>query len=159
MSTNEYRFRRAWHADAPTSDVFDLLYTVARYPDWWPPVRHVERIGEKSFRVHIRSILPYDLRFELSQEVVDEQRGLLKAGMRGDLEGFSRWTLTAHAEGTSVRFDEHASLTPALLRALDPVARPAFQLNHSIMMRACERGMRAALSGIALGRATRPLPT
>lgn len=159
MSANEYRFRRAWHADAPTSDVFDLLYTVARYPDWWPQVRHVERIGERSFRVHIRSVLPYVLRFELRQEVVDEQRGLLQAGMRGDLEGFSRWTLTANREGTSVRFDERASLTPALLRALGPVARLAFELNHSLMMRACERGMRAALSGLALARAARPNPT
>lgn len=97
--------------------------------------------------MHIRSILPYVLRFELWQEVVDEQRGLLQAGMRGDLEGFSRWTLTPHAGGTSVRFEERALLTPTLLRALGPVARPAFELNHSLMMRACERGMRAALSG------------
>ena len=67
--------------------------------------------------------------------------------MGGDLAGFSRWTITVGANGTSATFDEEVLATKVLLRRLELVARPAFKANHSRMMRDGERGLRTYLAG------------
>ena len=61
--------------------------------------------------------------------------------MTGDLEGFSRWTISADGDGTSATFDEQVVATKPMLRRLELIARPAFKANHTKMMRDGERGL------------------
>jgi hypothetical protein len=71
---------------------------------------------------------------------------VLEATLSGDLDGFSRWTITAVDGGTVAVFEEEVETTKRALRLLAPVARPAFRANHWLMMRHGQAGLQARLS-------------
>lgn len=100
MDRNFYRFRSAWHLSAPLDDVFRALAELDDYPTWWPEVRTVRRLSDETRRLTCRSVLPYDLDFTIRQSARERQAGLLEAALSGDLEGYSRWTLTVAPSGT-----------------------------------------------------------
>jgi hypothetical protein len=77
-------------------------------------------------------LLPYDLDITVHQPRRDRHAGILEATLDGDLEGFSRWTITAAAGGTLAVFDEEVIVRKSLLRRLALVGRPAFIGNHSL---------------------------
>jgi len=142
-----YRFRSTWHVSAAPDDVYAVLERLPDYPLWWPQVRRVTPLGNDTYELVCRSSLPYELRFTTQQSVRDPVDRVLEASMSGDLDGFSRWTISNAAHGTSATFDEEVVATKALLRRLELVARPAFKANHTRMMRDGERGLRTYLAG------------
>ena len=147
MGGSVYKFRSTWHLNAAPDDVYAVLERVPDYPLWWPQVRSVMPVGDLTFALVCRSSLPYDLTFTTRQAVRDPETRVLEATMAGDLEGFSRWTITVNAQGTAATFDEEVVANKALLRRLEVVARPAFKANHSKMMRDGERGLSTYLAG------------
>ena len=149
-----YAFETFWRVRAEPGDVWDVLYDVPSYPHWWPQVREVgELSGEtETYDVLVRSVLPYDLRFRLSQRVADRATGILEAGLHGDLEGFSRWSIRPARAGAILRFEEEVVTTRRLFNVLAPVARPAFVGNHWWMMRSGEIGLQTFMSGYRFGR-------
>jgi hypothetical protein len=153
VDLNFYRFRSSWDVDAPKADVYSALDAFDHYPDWWPEVRSAEKLAEGTYRVRVRSWLPYDLEFVGTERERDQQRGILSMHMDGDLEGFSRWTLTANGLATTVTFDEEVTVNKAMLRRLAIIGRPAYRWNHGLMIRHCKTGLRACLAGIHLARA------
>ena len=102
-------------------------------------------------------MLPYDLVFHSTQERRDAADGVLQARLSGDLDGFSRWTVTSNGLVATAVFDEEVTATKALLRRLAPVARPAFRANHWLMMRHGQAGLQVYLAGYAAG-ASRTTP-
>ena len=149
---NFYRFRSAWRLDAPRGDVYDALEELRRYPDWWPEIKRVTQIDDQTAEVACQATLPYELVFVTTQERRDRDAGMLEARMVGDLDGFSRWTITDDGSGTLAVFDEEVVATKRLLQVLAPLARPVFKANHELMMRHGQRGLRTYVSGVALGR-------
>jgi hypothetical protein len=147
-----YRFQSVWTVDAQPEQVFAVLSDLASYPQWWPEVKEVHRIDEGHFALRCRSVLPYDLVFESREAVRDEERGILEADMRGDLKGYSRWTLQRSDAGTRAIFDEEVETGKASLNRLALIARPAFRANHSLMMRRGEAGLRVFIAGYELRR-------
>jgi uncharacterized protein YndB with AHSA1/START domain len=147
MGDSVYKFQSVWQLHAPPDDVFQALARLADYPLWWPEVKAVRAFGDESFELTCRSTLPYELRFTTKQTVRDPDGRTLEAHMEGELEGFSRWTLSALPTGTSATFDEEVVVNKSLLRKLEPIARPAFKVNHTRMMRNGERGLRTYLAG------------
>jgi hypothetical protein len=152
VDPNAYRFRSTWRIAAPVADVYDALVCLRDYPTWWPEVREVTQHGEDAASLRCRSLLPYDLVFTTRQSRRDRDAGVLEAHMEGDLAGFSRWTIAADGRGTAAVFDEEVEVHKQLLRTLAPVARPAFKVNHALMMRHGERGLRTFVAGFQLGR-------
>jgi hypothetical protein len=152
-SLSHFSFTSEWRVDADPSHLFEVLSDIGGYPSWWPEVKRVVRIGESRVAVHVRSVLPYDLDFEMEEVVNDPERGLLEVRMTGDLEGFSRWTVVRSGDGTRLLFEEEVETTKTLLVWLAPAARAAFKLNHSFMMRHGEAGLRTYMAGF--GRAAR----
>jgi hypothetical protein len=142
-----YIFQSTWRLDAPSETVVSALECIDDYPRWWPEVREATRIDEDTYELRCRSTLPYDLVFETRRSVHDVAGGVLEAHMIGDLEGFSRWTITADGNGTRAVFDEDVVANKRLLQVLEPVARPAFRANHWLMMRHGEAGLRVYLAG------------
>jgi hypothetical protein len=138
---NHYRFSSEWHLDHPASVVWDALEALVDYPRWWPQIRRAELVELAACELTVRSFLPYDLRF-VSRPARRED-GVLEVTLSGDLEGWSRWTITG---ATTALFEEEVEVTKPLLRRL-AVARPAFQLNHAWMMHSGERGLRKHLAG------------
>ena len=83
----------------------------------------------------------------MEQVVKDRAARVLEVLMTGDLEGFSRWTLSRSGGSTRLLFEEEVEATKSLLVRFAPVARPAFKLNHSFMMRHGEAGLRTYMAG------------
>jgi hypothetical protein len=140
-----YRFRSEWELDAPRSRVFEVLRKGASYERWWPQVRRSARLSDGSYELVARSFLPYELRMVLTESVIDEGAGVLEANLDGDLEGFSRWTLREHGGKTIALFEEEVVAHRRLLNALSPIVKPLLRYNHTVMMRAGERGLRRYL--------------
>ena len=149
---HRYVFRSSWRLDAPPDDVTAALEEVGDYPAWWPEVRVATRIDDDTYELRCRSTLPYDLVFETQRSVHDPVGGVLEANMIGDLEGFSRWTITPDGSGTLAVFDEDVVANKRLLRVLEPIARPGFKANHWLMMRHGQAGLRVYLAGLRHGR-------
>jgi hypothetical protein len=126
--------------------VFDTLAKLDEYPVWWPQVRSTCPIDEQTCEVEVRAGLPYSLRITAHHSRKDPGAGVLEARLTGDLVGHSRWTLTPgpHGRGTVLEFGEEVEVHRPLLRRLS-FARPAFRMNHALMMRAGERGLRRHL--------------
>jgi len=147
MRSSRYEFRSTWHLPAAPADVFAVLERVPDYPLWWPQVRSVTPRGDAAYELVCRSSLPYELRFTIMQSVRNPDDRVLEASMTGDLEGFSRWSIGVDSGGAVATFEEDVAANKALLRRLEPIARPAFRSNHSKMMRDGERGLRTFLAG------------
>ena len=142
MSPQRYLFRSEWHLAAAPDAVYVVLADVERYPDWWPQVRGGRRLDERSGELICRSLLPYDLVFVVEREIEDPVARVLRARLRGDLAGSSQWTVSASGPGALVVFDEDVAVTKRLVRAAGRLARPALVLNHDLMMRSGEAGLR-----------------
>lgn len=66
--------------------------------------------------------------------------------MRGDLVGWSRWTVGADGTGARALFEEDARPGHPLLRRLAVPLHPVFRANHAVMMRRGRRGLAAHLA-------------
>ncbi|MGC5564486.1 SRPBCC family protein [Streptomyces sp. FR-108] len=147
MDWTHYRFRSLWILAAPPDDVYGALADAERYPRWWPQVREVTPVDEVSGVIRIRSVLPYDLVFTAREVRRDRAAGILEIAMKGDVDGWARWTVTADGPGTRARYDQEVQVTKPLLRRFAVPGRPAFRANHALMMRAGRRGLAAHLGG------------
>jgi hypothetical protein len=154
MDFRRYRFRSEWPVDVPPADAYTALREVSSYPQWWPEVRETSALGETKYVLLCRSLLPYDLRFVIERSREDPEARILEASMKGDLEGFSRWTISGDGRSSVCVFEEEVITNKRLLNLIAPVVRPAFRYNHTLMMRHGERGLRAFLAGMTLGRSS-----
>jgi hypothetical protein len=152
VDLNFYRFTSIWLVPGAPEEAYAALETLEDYPAWWPEVREARKLDEERVEVRCRSLLPYDLVFTSEQAVRDPDANVLEANLRGDLDGFSRWTIQGSPDGSRLVFEEEVTATKRSLRALAPVARPAFKANHYLMMRHGERGLRTYLAGYRLAR-------
>lgn len=146
--TQRYVFHSEWRLPADPDAVYAVLRDVQGYPAWWPQVRSVRQLDATRGELRCRSLLPYDLVFEIDREIEDPDARVLAARQCGDLEGTSRWTITAAAQGTVgavAAFDEDVVVRKALVRRLGVIARPILRANHELMMRDGERGLRRHL--------------
>ena len=151
MDWNYYRFRSGWDLDVPAGLAYVALERFEDYPTWWPEIRHLRLVGEEACEVTCRSVLPYDLTFVLKPLRRDPEAGILEASMTGDLDGFSRWTISERVVGSHLLFEEEVQVNKRSLRRLAPIARPVFRGNHSIMMKHARRGLATYLAGVERG--------
>ncbi len=144
---HHYRFRSSWTLAAPPEAVYAVLERAEEYPAWWPQVRAAEAEGELSGSMRVRSFLPYDLLLAARATRRDPVARVLEIAMTGDLEGWARWTVRAGARGEGCRalFEQEVELCKPLLRRLGLPCRPFLVLNHALMMRGGQRGLRALL--------------
>lgn len=125
--------------------MFDVIADVAGYPSWWPQVRAIAKVDERTARIVIRSLLPYSLECELESVVQDRAAGILEARLRGDIEGWSRWTLTQDGNQTTMHFEQFVDTPYWPLRAARWV-RWLPELNHRWMMAHGEIALRRHLA-------------
>ena len=155
MNGHRYRFRSVWEVPVEPAEAFRVLRELADYPAWWRQVRTAEAVDDDTFRLRVRSLLPYDLVITATRAREDPGAGVLEATLSGDLTGYSRWVLSGSGTGARAVFEEDVVAEKPLLRRLGAVARPAFRANHAVMMRAGERGLRAYVGGCDAGGPTR----
>ncbi|MGW7440084.1 SRPBCC family protein [Streptomyces sp. NPDC054849] len=149
---SRYRFRSVWDLDAAPAAVYAVLERPGEYPRWWPQVRGVEPVDDRTGTATFRSLLPYALRVTATELLRDPARGVLEVSLRGDIEGWARWTVRPRAgtgtARTRVLYEQEVEVRRPLMRLLALPGRPLFRLNHALMMRAGRRGLAAWLDGL-----------
>jgi hypothetical protein len=138
-----YSFRVSWIVPFPLERVHAVLVDLERYPEWWPQVRAVVKLGEDDALVVCRSALPYSLNLVLHAERRDPAH--LETTLTGDLEGAVRWYLTELGPETRMDFEQDVQVTGRFLRLASRAGRPLLRWNHGRMMRGCQAGLRDRL--------------
>lgn len=152
VSLNRYRFHSVWHVDAPPADVYEVLSDIANYPLWWHEVRKATKIDDETGEIRCRSFLPFDLVVQVRHSIRNQQAGLLRATLSGDLEGYASWEITGRDGGTDLLFDQEVVVNKPLLRRLVLIAKPFFRGNHDMMMRGGLKGLKQVLEEKAASR-------
>ena len=140
-----FAFSSVWEVPATPSAVHAALVDLERYPDWWPQVVAVARLGPDDARVLCRSTLPYTL--DLVLHAVSRTGPLLEVAVSGDLDGTVRWRLEPVEDGTLMRFEQRVAVT-GLLALASYVAGPVLRWNHDRMMAGCVAGLRRRLVAV-----------
>lgn len=145
MATQTFDFSDVWFVPAEPADVAAVLADIERYPTWWPQVRSISRIDDDSGLGVVRSLLPVTLRLRLTRDLEDQEAGVLRVALDGDLVGHAQWRIATVPQGSVVHFGQSvrvasrmervATLVPWLLRA-----------NHAWMMRQCRHGLARELT-------------
>jgi carbon monoxide dehydrogenase subunit G len=138
-----FAFRDDWTVDAPPERVRAVLEDLEHYPDWWPEVRAVAKLGPDDALVVCRSRLPYSL--ELRLHAVHRLPHLLETSISGDLEGQVRYHLAPNGVGTRLRFKQDVVVVGGFLGLAARVARRLLVWNHDRMMASCVTGLRRTL--------------
>lgn len=152
-----FRFEHRWLLDATRDAAYDVLVDLERYPEWWPQVKAVVKLGEDHGLVLCRSLLPVTLRLELRPTVRDPEAGVLEVSIHGDLRGWSRFTLTPTPGGLDVHYEQEVETQRPALDATRLVRR-VVTANHTWMMRGCRRGLGSRVTSAA-GRGTAASPS
>lgn len=152
VSLNRYRFRSVWHVDASPADVYEVLSDIANYPVWWPEIRKATKIDDESGELRCRSFLPFDLVVQVKHSIRNQQAGLLRATLSGDLEGYASWEITGRDGGTDLVFDQEVVVNKVLLRRLVLIAKPFLRGNHDLMMRGGFKGLKQVLEAKTASR-------
>ena len=129
-----YSFLTTWILDAPREAVWDAIYEIERWPDWWPGVKRVEKLEPGSenggvgalYRHEWRSVIPYPVRFETRITRV-ELPHLIEADADGELAGTGRWRFFEGRE-TAVTYEWNVRTTRSWMNLVAPVARPDLPL-------------------------------
>ena len=140
-----HEFGDAWTVAAPVEAVRDLVVDLEHYPDWWPQVVAVARLGPDDARVLCRSTLPFTL--DLVLHARSRTGPVLEVGVSGDLDGTVRWRLEPVEGGTRMRFEQTVTVS-GLLALASYVGGPVLRWNHDRMMAGCVAGLRRRLVAV-----------
>ena len=107
----EYEFRGTWSRPAPLEAVREAVVDLEHYPEWWPQIRAVAKLGPDDARVLCRSALPYTLDLVLhavSREGLGARgRGVRRPGRLGPVGA------RAGAGGTRMEFEQQVVVSGA----------------------------------------------
>jgi carbon monoxide dehydrogenase subunit G len=137
-----FTFSDSWVVDAPVDDVAATLVDLEHYPQWWPQVRAVAKLGPDTAWVRCRSALPYTL--DLVLDAVSRTPPVVEVAIGGDLDGYARFTLSAVDAGTRLDFAQEVSVG-GLLALASYVGRSLLEWNHGRMMAGCREGLASAV--------------
>ena len=148
----DYAFISHWRLDAPIDAVWDAIYRSDDWPSWWRDVQRVqllERGDENGLgalrRYWWRTKLPYSFVFD-TRTVRIQPPHVLEAEASGELVGTGLWQLRQEAGAVHVQYDWRVRTTKPWMNLLAPVMRPAFALNHTVVMRRGARDLARHLS-------------
>ena len=145
MDWSRYRFCSVWDLPEPPAAVYAVLERAEEYPRWWPEVREVTPVDERTATARLRSLIPYDLFVTARESRRDPAGRVLEVALDGDLEGWARWTLSARDGGTRAVYEQEVEVRKPLMRRFAVPGRPVFRANHALMMRSGRRGLRRRL--------------
>jgi uncharacterized protein YndB with AHSA1/START domain len=156
----EYRFLTTWVVDAPIERVWEVIYDIERWPEWWPGVERVTKRlhgagnGEGTVYAHVwRSRIPYAVSFDVTVTHVRPPH-LIEARAEGELRGTGTFRLFEGPLGTAVTYDWAVATTRRWMNAVAPLARPVFAWNHHAVMKNGGAGLARVLGARLLVQAS-----
>ena len=146
-----YSFLTTWIVGAPRADVWQAIYELERWPEWWPGVRSVEKLedGDRDgigarYRHEWRSVIPYPVRFETRITRIEKPH-VIEADAHGELAGTGRWRFFDGRE-TTVTYEWNVRTTRTWMNLVAPVAGPIFHWNHNVVMHQGGEGLARLLN-------------
>jgi hypothetical protein len=148
MNAAEYQFLTKWEVPGDIRAVYDILYDVARYPEWWPSLAQSFHATSKGDATGVgakgdiitKGFLPYVIRW--SYEVVATDRpNEFSIIATGDLIGNGHWSLQQKGESVEIVYRWNVRTEKLLLRLLSPILRPLFAWNHNWVMARGREGL------------------
>lgn len=150
----QYSFTTEWQFEAPVEAVWEVIYAMDQWPEWWKYVKKVEYIktgvdGDVGSirRIKWGTALPYSLTFDSELLAVDPYKRM-EGRVFGELEGRGLWTFTSRDHMTYVRYDWKVNTTKKWMNLLAPIARPLFNWNHDLVMKAGYEGLKKKISAV-----------
>lgn len=147
----EYHFTTVWTFSEPLEKVWQVIYAMDQWPQWWPYVRSVEKLREGHAgeigsirRIRWATALPYSITFDSELTFLDPMRKM-EGRAFGDLDGSGIWIFRASGNTTVVQYDWHVRTTKKWMNLIEPVARPFFTWNHNRVMHAGFTGLQKRL--------------
>ena len=151
MLPAHYSFVTHWRIRAPLEEVWDEIFHVERWPEWWRGVESVKKIrpgntqGAGALHEFIwKSKLPYRLTFEMETLRAERPR-LIEGRSYGELEGKGVWRLEPDGDCTNLSYDWNVRTIVPWMNLLAPVLAPVFRWNHDLLMCAGEQGLKHRL--------------
>jgi uncharacterized protein YndB with AHSA1/START domain len=142
-----YAFLTTWLVGASAQRVWDAIYDVEAWPQWWEGVTHVKELQAggaggvgKVFEIRWRSRVPYELGFTIDVTRIEPPH-LMEGRAVGDLTGTGRWRLFEADGATAVLYEWDVVTTKRWMNLVAPVARPVFRRNHDGVMRRGGEGL------------------
>jgi uncharacterized protein YndB with AHSA1/START domain len=138
---SNYSFLTTWLLEGSREAAWEVLDDADRWPEWWRGVERVtllepgddDRVGSR-YRIAWRSRMPYELEFDFTVRSREAPR-LMEGDAVGELTGSGRWRLFQEDGVTAVLYEWNVETTKPWMKLLAPVARPAFEYNHNVVMR------------------------
>lgn len=146
-----YHFITQWELRAPLEKVYEVLHDTDNYPQWWKYIAKVETVKKTDNEIGTikkyfwRTALPYTLSFSLEATEV-EQNALLTGRATGDLEGTGTWKFYRDNDITRVLYFWNVRTTKSWMNFFAPLAKPFFNWNHNLIMRAGARALAKKLN-------------
>lgn len=139
--SSSYKFVTQWKFEAPLERVLEAIEKVERWPQWWKGVVAVQQLepGDPSGvgcvrRLSWKGALPYRLTFDIRTTRVERSQ-LIEGKAFGEVEGRGLWTFSYQAPWTLVRYEWEVETNKKWMNWLAPLAKPAFEWNHDVIMR------------------------
>ena len=135
-----YTFITTWKFKAPIEKVWKEINEPNDWPTWWKGVVEVVSLKEGDElgvggvkRFTWKSKLPYRLSFD-SRVISVEPLKRIEGIAFGELDGKGVWTFSRDNGHTIVRYDWMVKTTKWWMNVLAPIAKPAFEWNHDVIM-------------------------
>ena len=134
----DFVFVDEWRIAAEPAQVWARVRRVEGWPDWWPSVRRVDRLGgpgeadPETWRFTFQTRLPYSIIFETA--IVRENTLAVEVRVTGRLKGRGSYGVQVIDGGTLVHFVWAVRPQLPWMRLLSPLARPVFRWNHKALM-------------------------
>lgn len=130
----DYHFTTTWKLNAPLEKVWYEIKHAHQWPEWWKGVEKAEEVQEYVGDFTFRSVLPYSISFRSNVVAIDDMKRI-EGRASGELTGIGIWHFTTEDGCTVVRYYWTVKTTKWWMNVLSPIARPAFEWNHNIIMR------------------------
>jgi hypothetical protein len=142
-----YLFETISEIAAPVDKVWAEVGPFGRWETWWPGLVLVTQLeaGDEEGRgalnqLSFKSLLPYTLSFRARITKVDPLRRM-EVEAEGELEGVAVYELEDLGHTTRMTLTWRVTTTKAWMNMVAPVARPFFEWNHDVLMKAGARGL------------------
>lgn len=129
-----YHFITTWKLNAPLEKVWYEIRDAHNWPEWWKGVKKAKEVQQNIGEFTFRSVLPYSLSFR-SKVVAIEDMKRIEGIAYGELDGTGIWHFSTDGNYTIVRYYWTVRTTKWWMNLLSPIARPAFEWNHNIIMK------------------------
>ncbi|MES2430293.1 MAG: SRPBCC family protein [Bacteroidota bacterium] len=153
MQNRSYSFVTIWKLRSSLQEVWHIIYEQEKWPEWWKGVLKVEVLEEgdendigKRMRLTWRSILPYNLVFDIISSNIEEPFFMEGVAYSGELQGKGLWHFKEEDGITTVQYNWDVKTTKKWMNIFAPLLRPLFKWNHDVVMKWGAKGLAKKLN-------------